>query len=101
MEINSIEMTLTLPQEEKEKIVLQCQDLLGESSAFMRKLNRLILPAPQQYRAMQRQQISELQETGITTQKETMSAEVKAEELDWWVQNLHLAKGRLTISASL
>ena len=38
---------------------------------------------------------------GITTQKETMSAEVKAEELDWWVQNLHLAKGRLTISASL
>ena len=38
---------------------------------------------------------------GITTQKETMSAEVKAEELDWWVQNLHLTKGRLTISASL
>ena len=31
MEINSIEMPLTLPQEKKGKIVKQCQDLLGKS----------------------------------------------------------------------
>ena len=56
-------MTLTLPQEKKEKIVKQCQDLLGKSSTSISELNQLVgclastaiavLPAPLQNRAMQ------------------------------------------------
>ena len=75
MEINSTEMTLTLPQEKKGKIMKQCQNLLGKLSASIRKLSQLIsrlastamavLPAPSHCRAMQRQQILELQETGL------------------------------------
>ena len=63
MKANSIEMTLTLPQEKKEKIVKQCQDLLGKSSTSISELNQLVgclasaaivvLPAPLQNRAMQ------------------------------------------------
>ena len=54
MEINSIEMTLTLPQEEKD-----FQDLLGNSLTSIRELSQLtdqfaltaitVLPEPQQY----------------------------------------------------
>ena len=63
MKVNSIEMTLTFPQEKKEKIVKQCQDLLGKSSTSISELNQLVgclastaiavLPAPLQNRAMQ------------------------------------------------
>ena len=59
MEVNSIEMTMTLSQEEKGKIVKQYQDLLGKSSASTRELNQLtgplastaiaVLPVPLQY----------------------------------------------------
>ena len=109
MEINSIEMTLTLAQEKKGKIAQQCQNLLGKSSDSIRELSRLIgrlastaiavLLAPLQYQAMQRHQILELQETRDYNSKITLSAEVKA-ALDWWVQNLHLTKGRSIISVS-
>ena len=87
----------------------QCQDLLGTLSASLGELSQLIgrfastaiavLAAPLQYRAMQRQEILELQETGDYNSRITLSAEVKA-ELDWWVQNLHLTKGRSIISTS-
>ena len=85
MKVNSIEMTLTLSQEKKEKIVKQCQDLLGKSSASTRELNQLtghlastaiaVLPVPLQYWAMQWQQILELQETGDYNSKITLSVE--------------------------
>ena len=51
MKANSIEMTLTLPQEKKEKIVKQCQDLLGklypQQSSFRYKQKDLGLLAVQ------------------------------------------------------
>ena len=43
MEINSIEMTLTLPQNRKGKIVQQCQDLLGRSPASIRELSQKLV----------------------------------------------------------
>ena len=56
MEINSIDMTKTPPQEKKDQIVKQCQDLLRKSSVTIRELAQLIgrlastaiavLPAP-------------------------------------------------------
>ena len=58
MEANSMEMTLTLSQEKKGKIVKQCQDLLGKSSASTREISQLtgrltltaiaVLPVPLQ-----------------------------------------------------
>ena len=42
MEINSIDMTVTLPQEKKDHIVKQCQDLLRKSSVSLRELTQLI-----------------------------------------------------------
>ena len=55
-EINSIDITVTLPQEKKDWIVKQCQDLLTKSSVSIRELTQLIgmlastaiavLPAP-------------------------------------------------------
>ena len=58
-----------------------------------------VLPASQQYRAMQRQKKLELQEIGDHNSKITLSVEVKT-VLDCQVQNLHLTKGRSIISAS-
>ena len=81
----------------------------GKSSASIRELSQVIgclpstaiavLPAHMQYRAMQRQQILELQETGDYNSKITLSTERKA-ELDRWVQNIHLSKERSITSAS-
>ena len=45
MEINSIDMTVTLPQEKKDQIVKQCQDLLRKSSVSIRELTQLIVKA--------------------------------------------------------
>ena len=105
IKINSIEMTLTLPQEEKE-----FRDLLGNSLASIRELSQLIghfastaiavLPEPQQYWAMQWQQNLELQEPGDYNSKITLPVEVNA-ELDWWVKNTHFTKRRWIIFASL
>ena len=59
MEINSEDLTITLPQEKKDQIVKQCRDLLWKSSVSIRELTELIgglastaiaiLPAPLQY----------------------------------------------------
>ena len=107
MEINSIDMTVTLPQEKKDQIVKQCQDLLRKSSVSLRELTQLIgrlastaiavLPAPLQYRAMQCQQILELSVAGNYSSEIKLSDEVKT-ELQWWIQNLHLNNGRSVIS---
>ena len=107
MEINSIDTTVTLPQEKKDQIVKQCQDLLRKSSVSLRELTQhigrlpstaiAVLPAPLQYRAMQRQQILELSVAGNYSSEIKLSDEVKT-ELQWWVQNLHLDNGRSVIS---
>ena len=87
MEINSIDMNVTLPQEKKDQIVKQCQDLLRKSSVSLQELTQLIgrlastaiavLPAPLQYRAMQRQQILELSVAGNYSSEIKLSDEVK------------------------
>ena len=87
-------MTLGLTQEEKDQIVQQCQSPLRRLSVTIRELTHLVgrltattisvLPAPLQYRAMQRQQI-----LGFSTEKNydsliTLTEEMKG-ELNWWV----------------
>ena len=100
-------MTITLPQEKKDQIVKQCQDLLRKSSVSIRELTKLIrrlvstaivvLPVPLQYRAMQHQQMLELSVAGNYSSETKLSDGVKT-ELQWWIQNLHLNNGRSVIS---
>jgi len=53
-----------------------------------------VLPAPLQYRAMQRQQISELAHQSKEFKSiVSLSPEVR-EELNWWIQNLDLSNGK-------
>ena len=77
---------------EKKEDCQQCQDPLGKLSDSIMELSQLIvhlpsteiaaLPAPLQYRVMQRQQILELQEKGDYNLNITLSAEAKT-KLDW------------------
>ena len=76
IEIKSIDMAITLPQQKKDQTEKQRQDLLRKASVSVRELTQLIgrlvstaisvLPAPLQYRAMQCQQILELSVRGTT-----------------------------------
>lgn len=56
-----------------------------------------VLPAPLQYRAIQRQQILELSSKQNYEALLTLSQEAR-KELSWWIQNLQLNNGRLLIS---
>ena len=87
MEKNSIDMTITLPQEKKDQIVKQCQEFQRKSSVSIGEFTQLIrrlastaiavLPAPLQYRAMQLQQILELYVAGNYSSKIKLSNEGK------------------------
>lgn len=56
-----------------------------------------VLPAPLQYRAMQRQQIQELSFSRNYDSLIILTKEVK-NELKWWCLNLQLSNGRLLVS---
>ena len=102
-------MKLSLPQEKVEGIISQCQMMLSAENVSIRDLMKLIgrlsssaiavLPAPLQYRAIQRQQIQELASSQNYDSLVTLTEEVK-EELDWWCQNLLLSNGRSLVQAS-
>jgi len=108
MEINSVEMILSFPLDEKETIVSQCQGMLSREVINIRELTQLlgrltasamaILPAPLQYQAMQRQQIWELsrQDKGFESKIKLSSETV--EEIRWWIQNLHLNNGKCLLT---
>ena len=107
VEIDSITMTISLPLQKKEQIILQCKDILNQSDVSLRQLTQLIgrlsstaiaiLPAPLQYRALQRQQILELAEKQNFHARIVLSEEVRA-EIQWWIENLMLSKGKAIIS---
>ena len=107
VEVNSQEMTLSLPMEKKDKIIKQCKSLIEKQFVSVRELTQIIgrlsssaiavLPAPLQYRGMQRQQIRELSSRGSFDTMIKLSIQAKS-ELRWWIQNLHLNKGRSLIS---
>ena len=109
VEVDSINMKLSLPQEKVEGIISQCQMMLSAEKVSIRDLMKLsgrlsssaiaVLPAPLQYRAIQRQQIQELASSQNYDSLVTLTEEVK-EELDWWCQNLLLSNGRSLVQAS-
>ena len=70
VEINSKEMSVSLPQEKKDKIISQCQGILIEKLVSIKELTQVldclsstviaVLAARLQYRVIQRQQIARL-----------------------------------------
>ena len=90
-------MSLSLPQEKLVKIVTQCQDLLNREFVTLRELTSLIgrltssaiavLPAPLQYRTIQRQQIWELNSGKDFESLISLNKEVR-QEINWWIQKL-------------
>ena len=109
VELDSLELKLSLPKEKMENIVSQCQGLLKAKTVTVRELTQLVgrlssaaiavLPAPLQYRAMQRQQILELSHQQDYDTPIVLSKVVR-EELNWWIQNLHLSNGRFLVTAT-
>ena len=107
VEIDSITMTISLPLQKKEQIILQCKNILNHSGVSLRQLTQLIgrllstaiaiLPAPLQYRALQCQQILELAEKQNFHARIVLSGEVRA-EIQWWIENLMLSKRKAIIS---
>ena len=97
MEIDSKEMGASLPQENKDKIISQCQGILKEKSVSIRKLTQMLdrlsstaialFAAPLQYRAIQRRQIVELANTKKFDSMIVLTEEAR-KELQWWVENL-------------
>ena len=91
VEIDSLSMIVSLPIQ-KEQIISQCQDLLNQSDVSLRQMTQLIgrlsstaiaaLPAPLQYRSLQRQQILELAEKKSYSAGVVLSKEVR-EEIQW------------------
>lgn len=108
VEIDSVSMIVSLPQEKVQKIVCQCQQMLVKSETTLRELYSLVgrlsstaiavLPAPLQYRALQRQQIQELGKGKHFESLLTLSQGVKL-ELSWWVENLKLNNGKALVSS--
>ena len=108
MEINSKEMSASLPQKKKDKIISHCQGILKEQSVSVRELTQvlgrlsstatLMLAAPLQYQAIQKQQIAEV---AITNNFDSMIVftEEARKELQWWVENLQLTKGKTLINS--
>ena len=106
VEIYSIDMTIFLPQDERNQILKQCQDLLSKLSVLIEELTQLIgrlgsttivlLPTSLQYRVMERQQILESSVEENDSSEIKLSDEVRT-ELKWWVQNLPLNNGRSVI----
>ena len=92
MEINSKEMSASLPQEKKDKIISHCQGILKEKSVSVRELTQVLgrlpstaiamLAAPLQYQAIQKQQIAEV---AITNNFDSMIVftEEARKELQW------------------
>ena len=86
----------------------ECQGILREKSVSIRELTQVlgrrsstaiaVLAAPLQYLAVQRQQIAEL---AITKNFDSMIVltEEARKELQWWVENLQLTKGKTLINS--
>ena len=105
--IDSVEMTVSLPQENVELISKRCQDILSMHDVSIIDLAKLlgtlsptvlaILSVPLYMRYLQRQQIHNLCLRRDYNSKVALDPLCK-EELNWWISNLRLSNGRSVIS---
>jgi len=109
MDLDSVKMLVSLPQEKVLKIKSQCQGILGKTSIKVRELASLvgrlssstiaILPAPLQYRSIQRKLIQGLALNSNYDSLVEVNKEMKV-ELNWWIQKLSVSNGRALIPTS-
>ena len=107
LDINSLDMTLLLPQQKLNSIVSQCQEMLKEQKTTVIKLTQLIgrlsataqavLPARLQHRYLQWQQIQAFKYNN-SYQQTVILNQNSQKELLWWVENLKLCNGRSLIT---
>ena len=100
--INTILMTLTLPEEKMQKILKGCQSALQRDRLSVRDLSRLIgmmstttlavLPAPPHYRELQELKIRQLKATQSFKTTVVLNDKAKA-ELQWWIAMLNRWNG--------
>ena len=103
MTVNSLEMTITLPEEKVLNITSLCQKTLNAEKVSLRDMSKVIgklyatspaiLQAPLQLRYLQ-QDLIEAQREGRTYSDTLALSQNSRTELRWWIFNLHLQKGK-------
>ena len=102
MEVDTLEMTITLPEKKVQAIILLCQQRLTQETLSLREMSQLIgklystspaiLQAPLQIRALQQDLIRALSGGSTYSDHLTLSQDSRM-ELKWWTFNLRLQKG--------
>ena len=101
--IDSVQMSLSLPQEKLEFFLSQCKNLISKNQITLLDLTKLIfllsstaqavLPAHLNHMYLQYQQIQALRKNYSYQQKIQLNQESR-EELQWWIENLKLCNGK-------
>jgi hypothetical protein len=102
MDINSLEMTITLPEKKVRSITSLCRKTLVEAQPTLRDMSKVIgklyatspavMQAPLQLRFLQHDLI-EAQRRGLTYSDTLILSQNARTELNWWIFNLNLQKG--------
>ena len=102
MEINSLDMTLNLPQQKVNSLIKQCQVVKENPRITVWRLSSLIgtlsstaqavLPAQLQLRYLQQQLIESLR-LNRTYQSYITLNQTSLQEIEWWISNLHSTNG--------
>ena len=103
LEIDSVRMTLTLPQEKVNKLRLKCEKLISNPRTTLWEVTSLVgslcstaqavLPAMLQIRFLQQQQIAAIR-NNISYQSAMYLNEDSIQQLQWWFNNLEICNGK-------
>ena len=104
--IDSLIMTLSLPEKKVSKVPKQFQELLQNTKKSILELKKLagllpstiqaVLPVQINFRYLQQQPIEALKTKGLCCKKVVLNGNSK-EELQWWIKNLKICNGRYVI----
>ena len=107
LEIDSVRMTLTLPQEKVKKLRLKCQKLISKPWTTLWEVTSLlgsicstaqaVLPVMLQIRFLQQQQIEAIRNNSSYQSVIHLNHD-SIQELQWWFNNLEICNGRLIVS---
>ena len=101
--INSLEITLALPEEKIQNLIQSCRQLLQSRVSYVREIAKLvgkltssmqaILPAPLHYRHLQMLQIKSLL-AGRSYETEVTPNQSCKDDLQWWIDQITNWNGR-------
>jgi hypothetical protein len=103
MRIDTLSMTITLPERKVEEIVSLCEKMLTKESLSLRQMSQLIgklyatspaiVQAPLQLRFLQ-QDLINAQREGLSYSDSLEISKDSRVELEWWIVNLRIQKGK-------